>query len=61
VSLPIVDAVGPVDAFCGWFDVEFKVRHAAAMWCLHAVLLPIASMRVSWCSCRGAGLPVHVP
>jgi hypothetical protein len=26
VSLPIVDACGPVDAFCGWFDVEFKVR-----------------------------------
>ncbi|KAF6257552.1 protein arginine N-methyltransferase [Scenedesmus sp. NREL 46B-D3] len=24
VSLPIVDACGPVDAFCGWFDVEFK-------------------------------------
>eukprot|EP00882_Tetradesmus_deserticola_P026662 GHRQ01029430.1.p1 GENE.GHRQ01029430.1~~GHRQ01029430.1.p1 ORF type:complete len:489 (+),score=148.86 GHRQ01029430.1:167-1633(+) len=30
VSLPIVDACGPVDAFCGWFDVEFKVRPAPA-------------------------------
>jgi hypothetical protein len=25
VELPVVDACGPVDAFCGWFDVEFKV------------------------------------
>ncbi|WIA11620.1 hypothetical protein OEZ85_011724 [Tetradesmus obliquus] len=24
ISMPIVDACGPVDAFCGWFDVEFK-------------------------------------
>jgi hypothetical protein len=62
VSLPIVDAVGPVDAFCGWFDVEFKVRSVQQQWlrsllcCLHAALLPIASMRVVWCICRGARL-----
>jgi hypothetical protein len=29
VELPIVDACGPVDAFCGWFDVEFKVQGVA--------------------------------